>query len=237
MKNVYECLFRFEDSFEPTDKVNKDNIKESILRHINGEVSSFYSYGRHLVPCMAKYYHYPKDNESVSLYIHKNVVANNSYNVGGFNSYEEAKDYFNSPLFLGNYPSIQDGEVLMEDKLTDGITMRFGYTIYFSVLLTILVCKNGNNVEKYFNFVLKVMNKFSSQLADFSLTSIMTPNEVYTALDLLSYYYKYDRYYCTIEEILDMPIWATTFPAENKRNVLLVKMYKELCNSIGSEVD
>ena len=216
------CLFRFEDYFEPTGKFDRSNINECILRHIRRDESYFYSYGTHLIPCMAKYYHYPKANEKISLSYAINVPSTKGFNVGGFSSYEEARCYFNNPLFPTEYPSIEDGEVLMTRRITAS-SMKFGYAAYFLVMLTALSCNSGMDMEVCLGNAARRMSFFKEQLMMFNVQKI-TKHDVDTARKILSLYYTYDNYRCTMGDVLNMPIWATTFPMELERNKFLAQM-------------
>lgn len=139
----YPCLFRFEDNFEPTVKVDWNNVDDAVLQHIAGTKPAFYSYGRHLVPCLVKYYHYPTADEELTMVICENAPTDGTVYAGRFNSIEEARSYYNNPLFHKEYPSIEDGEVLAEHKLTPSISLRFGYDVYFLVLLSIYGLRTG----------------------------------------------------------------------------------------------
>ena len=220
---MYPCLFRFEDYFEPEGTPNKDNLDECILRHIRGEKSYFYSYGVNFIPCMLKYYHAPTPAEEISLSVHFYVEPSVGLYVGNFKDYEEAKAYYNNPLFPEeSYPSIQDGEVLAYIKLDPSKTFRFGYAVYFLVLLTLLGTEDPitrKDLERY----RLVLEAHKDEWTDYGFTSI-TDEDMQTAIAILCTFQSYKSYKPTKAEILAMPIWASTFEKEQERNNFLVRM-------------
>lgn len=226
------CLFRFEDNFEPTGKVEEGKEYEAALDHINGLKSLFYSYGRHLVPCMIKYYHYPKKDEKVSLYIHNGVDIGDGIDVGSFSSKYVAEQFFaekcpNKP-FPETYTSIEDGEVLMPSKLNGGIELRFGYAVYFLVLLTILITVGNSDYEKTLERIAKEMKSFDlhQRLSYFRVYEI-TDEDIQTTKTILYYFYKYDNYFFSIDEIMQREMWSATFNTEYERNDFLKVLYEK----------
>lgn len=173
---------------------------------------------------MAKYYHAPNPDEKYSLSIHKMVKMESAYDVSDFKSVEEAREHFQSSLFPDDYPSIEDGEVLFENKIKGGVKYLFGYEVYFLTLLTALTCNSLGDLAIALPRSAEIMQKFQTELQVYGITEIK-PNHLKVAKELLRAYYIYDNYKCTIEEILNMPVWATTFDEETHRNKLLAKMY------------
>lgn len=229
MPTAYKCLFRFEDFFEPTEEIDRLDINTAILKHVRGEMPAFYSYGKYLIPCMLKYYHYPAEGEEVTLHIHKNVPCSEAIDISNFETYAAAKQYFNSPLFPEEYPSIQDGEVLAESRLTDGKSLLFGYTVYFLFLLTVLRCPDLDSINQYIVESGRAMYRFGKELEVYKVTDI-TAQDIQTVKDLLILYYSFDNYRVSTEDIVEMPVWATTFEAEKFRNVLLLKILSSMNN-------
>lgn len=225
------CLFRFEDNFEPEGKVEEGKEYEAALDHINGAKSLFFSYRRHLIPCMVKYYRYPHKDEKVSLYIHNGINAKDGIDVGSFSSKYAAQKFFEEKCpykpFPEEYPSIEDGEVLMKSKLKDGIELRFGYAVYYLVLLTILLTAESSNYEE-------VLERIANGLKDFDLYAKLsyyriheiTAEGIQTAKTILHYFYEYDRHFFSIEEIMKMEQWNTTFSTETERNDFLKVLYE-----------
>lgn len=225
------CLFRFEDNFEPEGKVEGGKEYEAALDQINGTKSLFFSYRRHLIPCMIKYYRYPHKDEKVSLYIHNGINIEDGIDVGSFSSKYAAQKFFEEKCpckpFPEEYPSIEDGEVLMKSKLKDGIELRFGYAVYYLVLLTILLTAESSNYEE-------VLERIANGLKDFDLYAKLsyyrihevTAEDIKTAKTILHYFYEYDRHFFSIEEIMKMEQWDTTFSTETERNDFLKVLYE-----------
>ena len=227
--SYYPCLFRFEDFFEPQIEVNPAQLKEAAIKHIKGEVSAFYSYSQRLVVPMLKYYHYPAEGEDVTLHIHRQVPTEGTIDVGDFSSYQEAKAYFNIPDFPDEYPSIEDAEVLSLKRLPEGkgaefnVHIKFGYAVYFLTLLTVLKCPTLDGVPHYFNKALATMRKFANELKAYKIDTI-SEEDIRQSMELSKWFFYYDGYKPSVDDILKMPIWATTFEAEKDRNKLLITM-------------
>lgn len=227
------CVFRFEDFFEPSDKIEEGaDFNECVLQHIKGEKSYFYSYGTHLLSCMAKYYHYPKADEEYSLSIATGVSRYLGFYAGGFFNIEDAKAYYNSPNFPADYPSIEDGEILMEHKL-EAVHYKFGYEVYFLVMLSALAFHadtasfGDKDKDYYIKQAIRVMRKHKDLLKEYKVDKISV-DDIKIAQEILYMHYKYDTYACSIEDILKMPVWASTFEAEKNRNNTLFTLYSDM---------
>ena len=222
-------LYRFEDNFEP-ENCPKDGDKWSaVLDHIMGKCSSFYSYGTHLIPCMAKYYHYPTDNEAVSLYV-KETFTEAGIDIGHFDDVSSACAFFGEKCpnkeFPSEYPFIEDGEILFSDKLSGCTAFRFGYSVYFLVMLTALVGRTAGDKSACFDSVVSFIGEHLGILSSYGVTDI-SEDDISIANCLVMIYFNTDDKRYAIEDILKMPVWATTFEQEKFRHETLKGLYKK----------